>query len=319
MRYVRSVMGRRHAGPGAVRARSAGRVRALHRAAGRGARHLRGLPRRAGIDLEHDRADIARRPPARRSRCWCCGASMASVGRCFDVLALWRERAREVDRPRRCPAATTSPKRRPPLLLHEALAFFRRTNHEHATNRSHRRRRHRQGSHARGHPRDGGRGARSSASTWRSTISISPAGTTARSTARCCPTTGRTRSAATTRSTSAPWAGPRRLPDHVSLWGSLLLFRREFDQYVNLRPARLMPGIIAPVVRRDGSAAPAGRDRHVHRAREHRGRVLQHRRAHVPGHRARDRHAGDGDVAHRRGPRAEVRVRTGASRGRRST
>jgi tartrate dehydrogenase/decarboxylase/D-malate dehydrogenase len=30
----------------------------------------------------------------------------------------------------------------------------------------------------------------------------------------------------------------------VSLWGSLLLFRREFDQYVNLRPARLMPGII---------------------------------------------------------------------------
>jgi tartrate dehydrogenase/decarboxylase / D-malate dehydrogenase len=44
----------------------------------------------------------------------------------------------------------------------------------------------------------------------------------------------------------------------VSLWGSLLLFRREFDQYVNLRPARLMPGIIAPVVRRDGSARLPG-------------------------------------------------------------
>jgi tartrate dehydrogenase/decarboxylase/D-malate dehydrogenase len=43
------------------------------------------------------------------------------------------------------------------------------------------------------------------------------------------------------------------VPDHISLWGSLLLFRREFDQYVNLRPARLMPGITAPVVRRDGS------------------------------------------------------------------
>jgi tartrate dehydrogenase/decarboxylase/D-malate dehydrogenase len=51
---------------------------------------------------------------------------------------------------------------------------------------------------------------------------------------------------------------PEKIPDHVSLWGSLLMFRREFDQYVNLRPARLMPGIIAPVVRRDGSARAAG-------------------------------------------------------------
>ncbi|MFM9879602.1 MAG: tartrate dehydrogenase [Burkholderiaceae bacterium] len=51
---------------------------------------------------------------------------------------------------------------------------------------------------------------------------------------------------------------PEKVPDHISLWGSLLLFRREFDQYVNLRPARLMPGIIAPVVRRDGSARVPG-------------------------------------------------------------
>lgn len=51
---------------------------------------------------------------------------------------------------------------------------------------------------------------------------------------------------------------PEKVPDHVSLWGSLLMFRREFDQYINLRPARLMPGIIAPVVRRDGSPRQAG-------------------------------------------------------------
>ena len=51
---------------------------------------------------------------------------------------------------------------------------------------------------------------------------------------------------------------PEKIPDHVSLWGSLLQFRREFDQYVNLRPARLMPGIIAPVVRRDGTARLPG-------------------------------------------------------------
>ncbi len=51
---------------------------------------------------------------------------------------------------------------------------------------------------------------------------------------------------------------PEKIPDHVSLWGSLLQFRREFDQYVNLRPARLMPGITCPVVRRDGSARLPG-------------------------------------------------------------
>lgn len=51
---------------------------------------------------------------------------------------------------------------------------------------------------------------------------------------------------------------PQKIPDHVSLWGSLLLFRREFDQYVNLRPARLVPGVRAPVVRPDGSARAPG-------------------------------------------------------------
>ena len=51
---------------------------------------------------------------------------------------------------------------------------------------------------------------------------------------------------------------PEKIADHVSLWGSLILFRREFDQYVNLRPARLMPGVIAPVVKKDGSPYKAG-------------------------------------------------------------
>jgi tartrate dehydrogenase/decarboxylase/D-malate dehydrogenase len=43
---------------------------------------------------------------------------------------------------------------------------------------------------------------------------------------------------------------PAKVPDHISLWGSLLKFRREFDQYVNLRPARLMPGIASPLAGR---------------------------------------------------------------------
>ncbi len=51
---------------------------------------------------------------------------------------------------------------------------------------------------------------------------------------------------------------PATVPDHVSLWGSLLLFRREFDQYVNLRPCRLMPGVRSPLVDREGRARAAG-------------------------------------------------------------
>src|SRR5471030_3154246 len=43
---------------------------------------------------------------------------------------------------------------------------------------------------------------------------------------------------------------PAKVPDHISLWGSLILFRREFDQYVNLRPVRLMPGVPSPLVGR---------------------------------------------------------------------
>src|SRR5882672_7294794 len=43
---------------------------------------------------------------------------------------------------------------------------------------------------------------------------------------------------------------PAIVPDHVSLWGSLIQFRRRFDQYVNLRPCRLMPGIPSPLANR---------------------------------------------------------------------
>ncbi|HEY3180884.1 MAG TPA: tartrate dehydrogenase [Casimicrobiaceae bacterium] len=43
---------------------------------------------------------------------------------------------------------------------------------------------------------------------------------------------------------------PATVPDHVSLWGSLIQFRRRFDQYVNLRPCRLMPGIATPLANR---------------------------------------------------------------------
>ena len=43
---------------------------------------------------------------------------------------------------------------------------------------------------------------------------------------------------------------PDTVPDHVSLWGSLIQFRREYDQFVNLRPVRLMPGVPCPLAGR---------------------------------------------------------------------
>jgi tartrate dehydrogenase/decarboxylase/D-malate dehydrogenase len=49
------------------------------------------------------------------------------------------------------------------------------------------------------------------------------------------------------------------VPDHVSLWGLLIPIRREFHQYANLRPVRLMPGIASPLAGR----APGDMDFYV--------------------------------------------------------
>src|SRR5437868_3921854 len=40
------------------------------------------------------------------------------------------------------------------------------------------------------------------------------------------------------------------VPDHVSLWGLLIPIRRQFQQYINLRPVRLMPGLRSPLADR---------------------------------------------------------------------
>ncbi len=40
------------------------------------------------------------------------------------------------------------------------------------------------------------------------------------------------------------------VPDHVSLWGLLIPIRRRFQQYVNLRPARLLKGVTSPLAGR---------------------------------------------------------------------
>jgi tartrate dehydrogenase/decarboxylase / D-malate dehydrogenase len=40
------------------------------------------------------------------------------------------------------------------------------------------------------------------------------------------------------------------VPDHVSLWGLLIPIRRGFQQYANVRPVRLMPGLRSPLLGR---------------------------------------------------------------------
>ncbi|HWC15510.1 MAG TPA: tartrate dehydrogenase, partial [Terriglobales bacterium] len=43
---------------------------------------------------------------------------------------------------------------------------------------------------------------------------------------------------------------PAQVPDHISLWGMLIKIRREFDQYVNIRPVRLFRGVPSPLANR---------------------------------------------------------------------
>ena len=41
------------------------------------------------------------------------------------------------------------------------------------------------------------------------------------------------------------------VPDHISLWGLLIPLRRQFQQYINLRPVRLLQGVDCPLKSRE--------------------------------------------------------------------
>jgi tartrate dehydrogenase/decarboxylase/D-malate dehydrogenase len=48
-------------------------------------------------------------------------------------------------------------------------------------------------------------------------------------------------------------AGHPDIPDHITLWGLRLAICQPFDQYANVRPARVLPGITSPLRNADGN------------------------------------------------------------------
>jgi len=122
VRYIRSVMGGRHAGLAPFAAEVLAEYERCAAIAGTAASICEDYRASAGIDLDHDRADIAAGARLAMPLRVLWGAHGA-VGRNFDVLALWRERADRVDG-RALPCGHYVPEEAPGELLAEALDFF---------------------------------------------------------------------------------------------------------------------------------------------------------------------------------------------------
>ena len=122
VRYLRSVMGKRHAGLAAFDPQALAEYERCARLPGTATGVCGDYRASAGIDLAHDRADVqAGRKLAMPLRVlW---GEHGSVGNNFDVLALWRERASEVSG-RSLPCGHYIAEEAPALLLDESLNFF---------------------------------------------------------------------------------------------------------------------------------------------------------------------------------------------------
>jgi haloacetate dehalogenase len=121
-RYVRSVMGSRHAGIAAFAPEALAEYERCARLPGTAQAICADYRASAGIDLDHDRADIhAGRLLDQPLRVlW---GEHGAVGRCFDVLRLWNERASQATG-RSLPCGHYIAEEAPELLLAEAIEFF---------------------------------------------------------------------------------------------------------------------------------------------------------------------------------------------------
>lgn len=124
-RYVRSVMGSRHAGLGPFTPEALAEYERCAAIEGTARAICEDYRASATIDLEHDRADIAagRQLTLPLRVLW---GEHGVVGRCFDVLALWQERAQDVTGGT-LPCGHYIPEEAPPELVAEALSFFNAT------------------------------------------------------------------------------------------------------------------------------------------------------------------------------------------------
>lgn len=124
VRYVRSVMGKRHAGLEAFAPAALAQYQRCASLPGSAQAICGDYRASATIDLEHDRADIAagRKLEQPLRVLW---GEHGAVGQCFDVLPLWRERANDVSG-HSLACGHYIAEEAPALLLEHAFQFFRR-------------------------------------------------------------------------------------------------------------------------------------------------------------------------------------------------
>jgi haloacetate dehalogenase len=122
VRYLRSVMGRRHAGLAAFAPQALAEYERCMQISGTAHSLCEDYRASATIDLEHDRADVAAgrllRQPLRVL--W---GEHGAVGQCFDVLSLWRQRAAQVTG-QAVPCGHYIAEEAPEALAQEVFGFF---------------------------------------------------------------------------------------------------------------------------------------------------------------------------------------------------
>jgi haloacetate dehalogenase len=123
VRYVRSVMGKRHAGLAAFAPAALAEYERCAQIPGTATGICEDYRASATLDLVHDRADVAAglRLAQPLRVLW---GEHGTVGQCFKVLDLWRERARNVSGTA-LPCGHYIAEEAPALLLAQALDFFK--------------------------------------------------------------------------------------------------------------------------------------------------------------------------------------------------
>ncbi len=123
VRYIHSVMGKRHAGLAAFAPVALAQYERCVAIPGTARAICEDYRASAGIDLEHDRADVVAGRTLRQALRVLWGQH-GTVGQCFDVMALWRERAPQVTG-EALPCGHYIAEEAPDALLGQALDFFR--------------------------------------------------------------------------------------------------------------------------------------------------------------------------------------------------